>query len=132
VALELSPSDVDRWRSRLCVTGTCAVWMGAVGRDGYGRFSYLHHGAERTVTPHLVAAELATGPLAAGQTILHDCDVRLCSCALPGHVRVSTQSWNMRQAVARGHARGPRPGDVDIRGRVGASRAIQTALVSRV
>ena len=34
----------------------------------------------------------------------------------------------MRQAVARGRAVGPRPGRVDVRGKVGASRAIQAAL----
>jgi hypothetical protein len=34
----------------------------------------------------------------------------------------------MRQAVARGRAVGPRPGRVDTRGKVGASRAIQAAL----
>ena len=39
-----------------------------------------------------------------------------------------TQGENMRHAVARGRAVGPRPGRVDIRGKVGASRAIQAAL----
>jgi len=34
----------------------------------------------------------------------------------------------MRQAVARGRAVGPRPGRVDVRGKAGASRAIQAAL----
>jgi hypothetical protein len=34
----------------------------------------------------------------------------------------------MRHAVARGRAVGPRPGRVDVRGKVGASRAIQAAL----
>gem|GEM_PF-5913211 len=43
-------------------------------------------------------------------------------------LRVGTQSENMRQAAARGRAVGPRPGRVDVRGQVGASRAIQAAL----
>ena len=34
----------------------------------------------------------------------------------------------MRQAVARGRAVGPHPGRVDVRGKAGASRAIQAAL----
>jgi len=34
----------------------------------------------------------------------------------------------MRQAVARSRAVGPRPGRVDVRGKVGVSRAIQAAL----
>ena len=43
-------------------------------------------------------------------------------------MRVGTQGENMRQAVARGRAVGPRPGRVDVRGKAGASRAIQAAL----
>ncbi len=81
------------------------------------------------MTPHQVAAELAGGPLHPGQTILHDCEVRICCCAdRAGHVRVATQIENMRQAVARGRAVGPRPGRVDVRGPVGQSRAIQDAV----
>jgi hypothetical protein len=80
------------------------------------------------VTPHQVAAVLAFGELPAGVTLLHDCDVRLCVRTGPGHVRVGTQAENMRQAARRGRARGPRPGLVDVRGRVGASRAVQQAV----
>ena len=36
----------------------------------------------------------------------------------------------MRQAMARGRAVGPHPGRVDVRGKVGASRAIQAALLA--
>jgi hypothetical protein len=60
--------------------------------------------------------------------VLHDFEVRLCCRAAPGHLRVGTQSENMRQAVARGRAVGPHPGRVDVRGKAGASRAIQAAL----
>ena len=41
---------------------------------------------------------------------------------------MGTQSENTRQAVARGRAVGPHPGRVDVRGKAGASRAIQAAL----
>ena len=54
----------------------------------------------------------------------------MCCRAAPGHLRVGTQSENMRQAVARGRAVGPRPGRVDVRGKAGASRAIQAALLA--
>ncbi len=37
--LRLSHGDIVRWRSQLLVTGTCHVWMGAVGSDGYGRIA---------------------------------------------------------------------------------------------
>ena len=82
------------------------------------------------MTPHQVGARLGYGPIPAGATVLHDCEVRLCCRAGPGHLRVGTQSENMRQAVARGRAVGPRPGRVDVRGKVGASRAIQAALLA--
>ena len=128
VPLGLTARDVDRWRSRLVVTAGCTVWLGAVGSDGYGRFTFTRRGRERTVTPHQVAAELAGGPLHPGETILHDCELRLCCCAdRAGHARVATQVENMRQAVARGRAVGP-SGRVDVRGPVGQSRAIQDAI----
>ncbi|HEY5116480.1 MAG TPA: hypothetical protein VIJ00_13230, partial [Nakamurella sp.] len=78
---------------------------------------------------HQVGARLGYGPIPAGATVLHDCEVRLCCRYGPGHVTVGTQGENMRQAVARGRAVGPRPGRVDVRGTAGASRAIQAALL---
>jgi hypothetical protein len=103
--------------------------MGAVGSDGYGRFAVRNReDGARMLTPHQVGARLGYGPIPAGATVLHDCEVRLCCRAAPGHLRVGTQSENMRQAVARGRAVGPRPGRVDVRGTAGASRAIQAAL----
>ncbi len=84
------------------------------------------------LTPHQVGARLGFGPLPVDCTLMHDCEVRLCCSSAPGHVRIATQRENMRQAVARGRSRGPRPGLVDTRGVVGASRAIQAAIVSAV
>ena len=127
--LRLSHADIVRWRAQLLVTGTCHVWMGAVGSDGYGRIAIRNaEDGARTLTPHQVGARLGYGPIPAGATVLHDCEVRLCCRAAPGHLRVGTQSENMRQAVARGRAVGPHPGRVDVRGKAGASRAIQAAL----
>gem|GEM_PF-5386582 len=121
--LRLSHADIVRWRAQLLVTGTCHVWMGAVGSDGYGRIAVRNpEDGARTLTPHQVGARLGYGPIPAGATVLHDCEVRLCCRAEPGHLRVGTQSENMRQAVARGRAVGPRPGRVDVRGKAGASR----------
>ena len=129
--MRLSHGDIVRWRAQLLVTGTCHVWMGAVGSDGYGRIAIRNaEDGARTLTPHQVGARLGYGPIPAGATVLHDCEVRLCCRAAPGHLRVGTQSENMRQAVARGRAVGPRPGRVDVRGKAGASRAIQAALLA--
>jgi hypothetical protein len=127
--LRLSHADIVRWQAHVLVTATCHVWMGGVGSDGYGRFS-IHNPEDgtRMLTPHQVAARLGFGPIPEGATLLHDCEVRLCCRYGPGHVTVGTQGENMRQAVARGRAVGPRPGRVDVRGKAGASRAIQAAL----
>lgn len=129
VPLELTAADVARFHALTVATASCALWDGAIGSDGYGRFS-LHAGGgvQRTVTPHQIAATLAHGPLSAGATLLHDCDVRVCVRVGPGHLHVGTQSENTRQAVRRGRMRGPRPGLVDVRGPRGQSRAIQTAV----
>jgi len=127
--LRLSHADIVRWHAQLLLTGTCHVWMGAVGSDGYGRIAIRNReDGPRTLTPHQIGARLGFGPIPAGATVLHDCEVRLCCRAEPGHLRIGTQSENMRQAVARGRAVGPHPGRVDVRGKVGASRAIQAAL----
>ena len=115
-------SAIARVRSHVVVTGACDIWLGAVGPDAYGRFSVRNARVERIVSPHLVAATLAFG-----STLMHDCDVRLCVSAAPGHVRVATQGENMRQAVRRGAA-GSQPGLVDVRSNVGAAHTVQEAL----
>lgn len=128
-ALALSASDVARWRRRVAATASCSLWLGAVGSDGYGRFAVRGpDGSARTVTPHQVAARLAWGDVPPGATLMHDCDMRLCVATAPGHLRVGTQSENMRQAARRGRAAGPRPGLVDVRGKAGASLAVQAAI----
>lgn len=103
--------------------------MGAIGSDGYGKFSVRNKlDGERVISPQQVSARLAFGPIPLGSTMMHDCDVRVCVATTPGHVRLSSQAENMRQAAWRGRAVGPRPGMVDVRGKVGASRAVQAAL----
>ena len=129
VRLRLSHPDIARWAAKIVDTSTCRIWMGAVGSDGYGRFSIRNDDdGERMITPHQVAARLKFGPLPVGSTLMHDCDVRVCVSTGPGHVRVATQRENMWQAARRGRARGPRPGAVDVRGKVGASRAVQVGI----
>ena len=136
----LSFADVQRLRAQILPTATCHVWMGSVGSDGYGRFwvpGTVEPGidaqsppgrAGRVITPHAAMSAVVFGPLPLGSTHLHDCDVRLCVNTMPGHLRRGTQRENIRQAVARGHQRGPKPGMVDVRGPAGASHAIQDAI----
>jgi len=136
----LSRADVQRLRAQIVPTASCALWMGAVGSDGYGRFwvstpattpnvdPAVRVRGGRVITPHAAVSALVFGPLPLGSTHLHDCDVRLCVNTHPGHLRRGTQRENVRQAVARGQLRGPKPGMVDVRGPAGASRAIQDAI----
>ena len=140
----LAAADVQRLRTQIVATATCHLWMGSVGSDGYGRFwvpapitsvnepatarAVPPARAGRVITPHAAVSALVFGTLPLGSTHLHDCDVRLCVNTQPGHLRRGTQRENMRQAVARGHQRGRKPGMVDVRGPAGASRAIQDAI----
>ena len=129
--LRLSNRDLNRYHQQVISTATCDIWAGAIGSDGYGRFSITNpEDGARMLTSHQVGARLGFGPLPVDCTLMHDCEVRLCCSPSPGHVRIATQQENMRQAVARGRSRGPRPGLVDTRGVVGASRAIQAAILS--
>jgi hypothetical protein len=129
LSARLSAQDLFRFHRHVLLTGTCHIWMGAIGSDGYEKFS-IHNRQDgaRVISPQQVSARLAFGPIPLGSTLIHDCDVRICVSTAPGHVRVSTQRENMQQAAWRGRAAGPRPGLVDVRGKVGASRAVQHAL----
>ncbi|WP_211241222.1 hypothetical protein [Pseudonocardia spinosispora] len=88
----------------------CAIWTGAIGDDGYGRFSITRDGVEKTVKPHRYAAALALGqPVFTGQVIEHVvCDNPICVHAHPdpevGHIWPSTQSDNLRCMQAKGRA----------------------------
>ena len=139
----LAAADVQRLRVQIVATATCHLWMGSVGSDGYGRFwvpaptsvkepapdrGSPAARAGRVITPHAAVSALVFGELPLGSTHHHDCDVRLCVNTAPGHLRRGTQRENIRQAVARGHQRGSKPGMVDVRGPGGASRAIQDAI----
>jgi hypothetical protein len=105
--LRLSHGDIVRWRGQVLVTGTCHVWMGAVGSDGYGRIAVRNReDGARTLTPHQVGARLGYGPIPAGATVLHDCEVRLCCRAEPGHLRVARRGGRAGRTAGAGPAAG--------------------------
>ena len=55
VTVKGSFSGDPRWRAQVLVTGTCHVWMGAVGSDGSGRIAIRNpEDGPRTLTPHQV------------------------------------------------------------------------------
>lgn len=99
----LSRADVQRLRAQIVRTASCALWMGAVGSDGYGKFwvstpvttsnvdPAVRVRGGRVITSHAAVSALVFGPLPLGSTHLHDCDVRLCVNTHPGHLRRGTQ-----------------------------------------
>jgi hypothetical protein len=94
--------------------GYCAIWRGAIGDDGYGRFSITRDGRERTVKPHRYAVAFRLGvPIRFGEVVEHVvCDNPICCLADPrpqvGHVWPSTQADNLRRMASRGRGGGRR------------------------
>lgn len=80
----------------------CWEWLGAVNRGGYGVI--WDPAKRRTVLAHVVAHELAIGPVPAGYQVDHVADRGCASprCCNPAHLEAVTQRENLRrQAAAR-------------------------------
>lgn len=116
---QLHREEIERFH-RYVVAGPgendCAVWVGAVGSDGYGRFRINRGGYLFCVRPHRYALALACGGLLdAGVLALHGCDNPICVRVGEHHVAAGTQSENMTRMVRmrRGVNQGrPRLGDL--------------------
>jgi hypothetical protein len=82
----------------------CHPWTGSVMQaNGYGQISAISPKTGRRTmrNTHVVAFELANGPVPAGKRVLH---ARGCckTCCRPDHLRAGTQSENMGDAKAEG------------------------------
>lgn len=123
----------------------CAIWVGAIGDDGYGRFYVNRHGVMRIVRAHryALAASLEGAPLDPDLMGLHACDNPACvrvtdtAEAHQGgrilHVTAGTQQQNM-EMMARKRRGGGRPNIITRGGGVAArrerSRALRAAVIT--
>lgn len=77
--------------------GECLIWTGAMSDDGYGIMKVKG----KTRQAHLVAWDLANGPIPEGMQIDHICYNR--ACLEPKHLRLATHSqnqWNQSGSTA--------------------------------
>lgn len=95
---------IDAFWSRVVKAPGDGCWflISAIsGVDGYTRLTWRSGGVSRTESGHRFALLLA-GQLADGVVAEHRCNEPLCVRVDPGHVVASTQSANLRYAVACG------------------------------
>lgn len=96
--------------SKVIKTDRCWFWTGAISApDGYGRLNFQRDNTQRTILAHRFAVMLAHGELPDGVVCEHKCNQPLCVRVDPGHLVPSTQTENIRYAVASGRLTGNRP-----------------------
>jgi hypothetical protein len=81
--------------------GPCWLFTGrARMKGGYGQIGGRKNGKRWPMYTHRVAWELAVGPIPAGASVLHKCDVPLC--CNPSHLFLGTQTDNLADAREKG------------------------------
>ena len=76
----------------------CLLWLGPYDQDGYGMASWNMSG--RTVKAHRAAYELHCGPIPAGKSVCHSCDVR--ACIEPRHLWLGSNADNVADREKKG------------------------------
>lgn len=108
--------------------GECWKWIGKKGA-GYGQVQRGGKGSP-LVFAHRLSYELHKGEIPEGLFVLHECDNR--ECTNPDHLRVGTQSDNIRDAVKRGrwHAIPPKHGGASHPNAISAETAAAIAVAA--
>lgn len=89
--IELEKRFIDKVNK----TNSCWIWVGAIGRDGYGGFGI---GGKRHAA-HRVSYELYTGEIPQGLEIDHLCSNK--KCVNPSHLEAVTHGENIRRHIQR-------------------------------
>lgn len=92
---------VERFFTHADQSSDCWLWLGSIKNSGYG-MAYVgmrEDGRQEYRTAHRVAYELSHGPIPSGMHVLHSCDVK--RCVRPEHLRLGTQTENMRDMAAK-------------------------------
>jgi hypothetical protein len=78
----------------------CWLWVGSVGRDGYGT---VYDGLSRYWRAHRLSWDQNRGEIPLGMHVLHRCDIP--TCVNPEHLFLGTDADNTRDKVAKGRHR---------------------------
>lgn len=76
----------------------CILWLGAVGRGGYGICGWN----KKVWSTHRLAWINANGPIPESMHVLHTCDVR--NCINPDHLWLGTNADNVADKLRKGRA----------------------------
>lgn len=123
------PQMQGAYHSRVCRSGDCWFWTGALSGSGHGRLRAPSHLGSKTVVSHVFGYQLVFGALVIDAArlplIRHRCDN--ASCHRPSH-------WVTGDAAANAADYQSRPDDplsplADKRGAGGRARAIRAAIL---
>ncbi|MBB4138071.1 hypothetical protein [Gordonia humi] len=86
--------------------GSCTIYTGAIGDDGYGRFWVGRAGGPSVVRAQRFAYAAVYGWIDGGVVAMHECDNPICVRAGAGHVVPGTQADNLAHMAHRGRGGG--------------------------
>lgn len=99
---------INFWK-KVVKTSGCWFFTGAISSpDGYGRITFRFNGITRTLSAHRFAILAAGRHILPHEIIEHRCNEPLCVRIDDDHVRISTQSANLRYAISCGRYQGRR------------------------
>lgn len=101
IGLHLDAKSGRRFWSKVLNTSTCWLWVGSIGKNGYGIFSLRY----KNVYAHRVAWVSMYGDIPEGMCVLHRCDNP--RCCRPAHLFLGTHADNARDRERKGRRQAP-------------------------